>query len=216
MPINEVSNYEGIPAMTSPQVHEYLEFIGETCWHGGAAMELGSWLGGSSAPLMKGLKKAGYNKPFYAFEKWIAAREQPPKAASQGVKIIEGQDLLPLYLTNVAKYYDNVSAYKGGLPGMLTRYDGGPIDICIFDAPKQEPVFSGCMAMVEQYFTPGKTVLGLLDYNFYLRHAGVKRKKFRAPVDFIEKHTDCFEEMKRWDDEAVVFFRYIKKVEWTK
>lgn len=214
MPTNEVSNFEGIPAMTSPKVHDYLTKIGENEWYGGVAVELGCWLGGSSAPLLKGLVHAGYDKPFYAFEKWVVAREQVWKANSQGVKLIEGQDTLPIYLRNVYQYYDSFKTFKGGMPGTLSQYPGDPIDICIFDAPKKEPIFSGCLKALEKYFTPKITILGLLDYDFYKRHEGDKRKAFRAPVEFMEKHGDSFSELKRWDDEAVVFFRYESKIKW--
>lgn len=213
MPMNEVSNYEGIPAMTSPKVHEYLTALGEG-WRDGVAIELGCWLGGSSAPLLKGLVKAGYNKPFYAFEKWVVNKEQIAKAASQGVRLSFRQDSEPIYRENVKKYYPHVKTFKGVLPLTLNRFPGVPIDICIFDAPKAEPVFTGCLRHLEKHFKEGETVLGLLDFKFYDRHSGEKRRKFRAPVDFMEKYGKHFTLVQQWDDEAVVFFRYESKIKW--
>lgn len=206
--MNEVSNYKGIPAMTSPQVHSYLHKLGMSCWNGGICMELGCWLGGSSVPLLEGLVKVGYNQPFWASERWIATQDQIPKASSQGVSLALGQDTLPIYLENVKSEYKEVLAVKGNLSETVLSYNLGPIDICLFDAPKQEPVFTNCLRALLPYFVPGQTVLGLLDYKFYERHVGPKRERFRAPVTFMEKHGNHFSVLKEWDNEAVVFFRY--------
>lgn len=212
---SKIDNYhalEGIPAMTSPQVHKYLEELGASWSGAGTAMELGCWLGASSIALLKGLVKAGYNKPYWAFDAWQATKDQIPKAKAQGVILKQGQDLLPLFLENVNGVYQDVKAYKANLPSILFAYDDGPIEFCLFDAPKTDPTFRMCIDYLAPQWIPGVTVLGLLDYNFYLRHTGLKRKRFRAPVDFMESEKGRhFKVEKQWDNECVVFFRYMKK-----
>lgn len=212
---NQIDHYisvSGIPAMTSRQVHEYLETLGRAWTGNGVAMELGCWLGASSIALLKGLVKAGYDKTYWAFDAWKANHDQLPKAVSQGVKLKLGQDTLPLFLGNTLQYYKNVEAVKGTLPSTLFGYDGQPIEFCLFDAPKTDPTFRMCVDYLQPYWIPGVTILGLLDYNFYLRHSGEKRKKFRAPVNFMEKYGDHFKIEKQWDNECVVFFRFMKKL----
>lgn len=210
--IDKYHALEGIPAMTSPQVHEYLEELG-TSWTGaGTAMELGCWLGASSIALLRGLNKAGYNKPYWAFDAWKATWDQIPKAAAQGVFLKLGQDVEPLFRLNVDPVYSDVRSHKGPLPSELFYYDESPNEICIFDAPKTDPTFSLCVKILSPFWIPGVTVLGLLDYNFYLRHSGTKREAFRAPVRFMEKYGEHFVVEKQWDNECVVFFRYVKKL----
>lgn len=202
---------DGIPAMTSPQVHTYLNELGASWTGNGTAMELGCWLGASSVALLQGLVQAGYNKPYWAFDAWTATKDQIPKAKAQGVYLQLGQNTQPLFLNNVWKNYRQVHACKGGLPGTLAEYDKEPIEFCLFDAPKTEPIFSMCIERLHSYWIPGVTVLGLLDYHFYQRHSGSKRKKFRAPVNFMERHGHHFKIEKQWPDECVVFFRFMKK-----
>lgn len=209
-----IDNYhalDGIPAMTSPQVHAYLTELGKTWTGEGVAMELGCWMGASSIALLKGLTQVGYNKPYWAFDQWRATKDQIPKAAAQGVKLTLGVDVQRFFLKNIHPVYQKIEAHRGGLPGTLDKYDKQPIEFCLFDAPKADPIFTMCIERVKPYWIPGTTVLGLLDYHFYLRHRGEKRRKFRAPVDFIEKWGRHFKVEKQWENECVVFFRYMEK-----
>lgn len=209
--IDKYQSLAGIPAMTSNQVHSYLEELGKSWTGQGVAMELGCWLGASSVALLKGLVEAKYDKHYWAFDAWKATRDQIPKAGAQGLHLIQEQDTLPLFTANVRKVYDKLICCKGNMPQTLEAHDKSLIEFCLFDAPKTEPTFSMCITALSPYWVPGVTVLGLLDYNFYLRHAGIKRKVFRAPVDFMEKFGDHFVIEKQWTDECVVFFRFIKK-----
>ena len=199
-----------IPTMTTALVQGYLTEIGEK-WRGkGVAMELGCWLGASAVPLLKGLVTAGYNKQFWAFERWKAYPSQIRKARAQGLHLSNGQDTRLLFLSNVHKVYKKVMAIKGMFPRVLERYAPGEnIEICIFDAPKADPVFSLSIKALYRHWILGVTILGLLDYNFYKGKTGDKREQSLAPHRFIDRNRGCFELIKEWDGESSVFFRYI-------
>lgn len=209
--IDKYNAMDNIPAMTSSQIHSYLEELGKTWTGQGSAMELGCWLGASSVALLKGLVQVNYDKPYWAYDAWIGTKDQIPKAKSQGVKIRMGENLMPVFLKNTKTTYSNIVTNRGLLPSTLSNYNQDPIEFCLFDAPKADPTFTMCVQKLSPFWIPGVTVLGLLDYNFYLRHSGSKREKFKAPVYFMEKMKDHFIIEKEWPDECVVFFRYIKK-----
>jgi hypothetical protein len=116
-----------------------------------------------------------------------------------------------MFLDNVNKVYSNVVAEKGSIPATLSNYNQEPIEFCLFDAPKADPTFTMCIQKLSPYWIPGVTVLGLLDFDFYLRHSGAKREKFKAPVRFMDNMKNHFSIEKEWPDECVKFFRYIKK-----
>lgn len=198
-----------IPTLTPESVHNFLYEIGSQ-WKGlGVAVELGSWLGASAAPLLKGLVTAGYHYPFYAFDLWETTDEQVTVASLQGLKIKTKQDLRPLFLENTLPIYPDVIATKGRMPSSLLALPKKPIEICIFDAPKKEPVFSDCIMEVAQYWIPGVTILGLLDYSFYEKKTGELREKLMAPVNYITKSKDHFEFLKDFPDGSCRFFRYL-------
>jgi len=165
-----------IPAMTPVKVHHYLEWLGGRWTGQGVAMELGCWLGASSVALLRGLVKVGYNRPYYVFDRWTANKEQCDWAKRFGVTLSVGQELYPLFYRNVRQVYSgNLIAVVGELPETLNRYPGDKIEICLFDAPKQEPVFTGCIQALYKHWIPGVTVIGLLDYNFYKFNYGRRR-----------------------------------------
>jgi hypothetical protein len=208
---DNISNYKGIPAMTPPIVHEFLYELG-LWWSGkGIVVELGGWLGATTRALLDGLGKK-YNLPYYCYDRWQANQPETLKAKLQGVDILPEQNLLPLFLQNVN--YENIQALKGDISTNIKNYHGDDIEICLFDAPKREPIFSDCMNILLPHFIPGVTILGLLDYYFYRRQENTcKCKNFLAPVKFIEAHNENFEKIAEWPNEcSCVFFKYIKEI----
>ena len=207
-----------IPSMTPRVVHDYLYLTG-TEWTGkGTAVELGSWLGASAAPLLTGLVEAGYNLPFYCYDMWEANTAQVSKANKAKVKIKDKQDILPLFLNNITSIYPDIKPTKGTISSTILEYPKDPIEICLFDAPKREPTFSNAMRGVLPYFIPGVTVLGLLDYYFYKYKSGKKREYAMAPVLFMEKFGGHFMVLQEWPDQgelhSCVFFKYIKELKY--
>lgn len=209
----EVEEYKKVPAMSPAVVHNYLREIGQA-WQGkGVAVELGSWLGGTAVPLLEGLVKSGYNRPFYAFDRWQANIRQVGKAEKKGIKIKDGQNLEQLFLKNTMSVYSNIKSYKGEIIDTIKSYPGEPIEICLFDAPKRDPIFSIAIDALAKYWIPGTTVLGLLDYYFYLRKPKNLQARFIAPVEFIESHKNHFTKIAEWPKSTEsVFFRYDKKI----
>lgn len=201
-----------IPAMTPEVTHEYLYELGKN-WSGkGIAMELGSWLGGSAVPLLKGLKEAGYNHKFWAFDRWQANVQQVEALRKKGIPVALGEDLRPRFVENVSQVYSSIKTVQGNMPMTLKEYAGDPIEICIFDAPKQEPVFTESIKTLYKYWIPGVTILGLLDYWFFKRHTDFKKRiKFEAPHKFMQKYGHHFTILKDFKT-SEVFFRYEKEL----
>lgn len=201
-----------IPAMTPPVVHDYLRGIGKQWTGQGVAMELGCWFGATTVPLLEGLVEAGYDRPFYAFDRWTANAEEAMKAQKAGVFVKSGQDLYPMFRNNVRKVFTgNLVAVQGHIPESLHKFSGEAIEICLFDAPKREPIFSKSVQLLHKHWIPGVTILGLLDYYFYKVHRGLKREWFLAPVEFMQKNRGCFTLLTHWPDQcARAFFRYDK------
>jgi hypothetical protein len=216
MRVYGTSNYNGIPAMSPPSVHEYLEDLGREWTGQGVAMEVGCWLGATSAALLTGLVEAGYDKPFWAFDRWRINESEVQKAHEQGVDLHLWQDIESVYLKNITSIYAEVQTVKGKIPHTFKKYSKQPIEFCMFDAPKCDPIFSMSVNYVLQYFIPGVTVFGLLDYYHYVRRRDTQHRdweKFLAPVEFIEQHPENFTMLREFpDDGSCVFFRYEKQI----
>lgn len=201
-----------IPSMTPKSVHEFLVMIGSSWLGQGVAVELGSWLGATAAPLLTGLVSAGYDRNFWAFDKWSAIDGEVEKAKEAGLNLYVNQDLLPLFLEYVKPIYPKIKAKQGKLPGVLRLYSKEPIEICLFDAPKRGLLFNDCIKLLLPYFIPGVTVFGMMDYYFYKSKEGIIRKLCYEPVRWMNAYSDHFEKIKEWRDAECVFFKYIKKI----
>jgi hypothetical protein len=206
------SSYNEIPAMTPEIVHYYLTALG-SYWSGqGCVVELGCWLGATTRALLDGLERVGFNRPYHAYDSWRANDDQVSKAAAQGVRLKPNQDLTPLFLHNVGT---KVHVHQGEIGETINDYSGEPIEICLFDAPKQDPLFTHCMDKLRPYFIPGVTVVGLLVYYFYREHPEKRdwasmANRFMAPVEYIEKHKYAFRKQAEWPEQSsCVFFRYL-------
>ena len=196
-----------IPTMTPVEVHDYLRELGRNWTGQGVAMELGCWLGASSIPLLEGLVKAGYDKHFWAFDRWVANEQQVREAKAVGVNLKLGEQLSNKYLANVNPTYHRLICIAGMLPLTLESYTKAPIEICIFDAPKKNPTFLNCIKALHKYWIPGVTILGLLDYYFYERKSGINQRDLMAPVKFMKANEGCFTELESFKQARPSFFR---------
>jgi len=214
----ETANMKGIPAMSPPVVHDYIRDLGRAWTGQGTAMEVGCWLGATSAALLEGLVEAGYDRTYWGFDRWQANEAEARKAAEQGVNIGVGQNLQPMFMKNVKARYEAIQAVRGNIPRTLNFYSPAePIEICMFDAPKRNPTFIDSINMLLPHFIPGVTVLGLLDYHFYISRRDDQQKedweKFLAPVNFIRKYKENFELMAEFpNDGSCAFFKYLKPI----
>lgn len=201
------------PSMNPKQVHEYLHEIGKNWTGQGVVVELGSWLGGSAISLLEGLVEADYNRTFYAFDRWRANDGEVRKANKQGSKIHFKQDLKPIFLNNVKEVYENILAVQGNIEKSIHQVQWPDIEICIFDAPKKNPIFSKCIRALAPYWIPGVTILGLMDYHHHKKFSGKAKDDLLAPVNFINNNKECFEMIKDFQPAEPVFFKLIKQLE---
>lgn len=196
----------GILAMTPPSVHDYLAGLGRA-WRGrGVAVEVGCWLGATSLSLLTGLDEAGYDLPYHAYDRWRASSEEVSKARCRGLELAEGQDLLPLYLANVGAHSAGVVAHQQDLGESFSFEFPDPVEICVLDAPKTDPLFTSAMDSLLSRAVPGVTVVGLLDYYLYERRPG--RHDLLAPVDYMRRRAGQFERVSdRLEGSTAAFFR---------
>jgi len=206
--LKEQSNYNGIPAMNSSCVHDFLKKIGHS-WQGlGTVVEVGAWLGGSAMPLLEGLKAVGYNDFYWAFDRWKADVAEAKKAEKQGVLITEGENLMPRFFQNLSGIHSKFSTARGEIEEKIGCYEGGPIEICLLDAPKTDPLFTHVLLTLARFFIPQVTVIGMMDYYFYREKQNPD--PYKAAENFVKCHPSCFLQTAEFGEESsAVFFKYL-------
>jgi hypothetical protein len=192
--------------MTPAVVHYYLRALGSK-WSGkGDVVELGCWLGATTRALLDGLDLANFDGRYYAYDRWTADAQQVAKAERQEEVLSWAENILPRFDRNTQGL---VKSYRGEIGLTLADHcPPGPVEICLFDAPKQDPLFTSCMDILRPHFIPGVTVVGLLDYYFYRDHP--ERSELLAPVKYVVANAAAFEKIAEWPEQcSCVFFRYI-------
>ncbi len=199
-----------IPRMTSLTHLEYLYNLGASWKGSGLAVECGCWMGASTSAFGLGLKRAGYDKPLYCFDRWEAHPRQVVKAAKKDIELEENQNIEPYFRAHVESFFDNVKSHRGEIS--RAKWGGEPIEIFLMDAAKREPEFSRTLGIFGPSFIPGKTTIVFMDFYLYRKHEGRKRKKYECQERFLDRHADCFEPLEEL--QTVKSVRYVKPVAW--
>ena len=174
-----------IPSMTNAAAHRALETLGREWTGRGVAVECGCWLGASSVALLRGLVAAGYDRPFYGFDRWAANDSEVAKAADQGMTLAVGQDISTEWVMNALLVYPKLRARRGNLGAM--RWDGGPVEVLVLDAAKREPIFSHVMGEFVPSLVDGASVV-LLDYGYWRRFEGAQADALRCQERWVVAH----------------------------
>ena len=91
-----------IPHMGGALIADKLyDLTKDTIKDGDTIVEIGCWLGATTYPIMQAL---GFKQISYiSIDRWKASESEVRKAGEQGVEIRLGQNLLPMYLNNIAE-----------------------------------------------------------------------------------------------------------------
>jgi len=192
--------------MTSTRVLTYLREIGAGWTGRGVAVECGCWLGATCAALAEGLTRAGYDRPIYCFDHWLAICSEVAKAARQGCTLHVGQNLEPVFRQNVAPFYSDLVTRRG--PIQRAQWNGTPIGIFLLDAAKSDPFFMQTLRIFGPAWIPGEAVIGLMDFYYYRKFTGEMRNLLHCQERFVQRHTDCLTPLRQFPKLSPAFFAY--------
>jgi len=152
--------------MLSMDEKQYLIWLAAEKFEGwGAIVELGVWLGSSSAALAEGLRRRGSTARIHSFDLF---RWENYMTAKAGPVLNEGDDFLPLYLKETASYSPWIEAKKVDL--MNFSWNGGPIEILFVDSAKTWDLTNATLNGFGRYLVPGRSRIVLQDFHFHWAH----------------------------------------------
>lgn len=152
-----------IPTMISQQEQRFLYFIANKFYQEyGDIVEVGTWLGGSSACLAQGLKDRGSARKLTCYDNYVWTKSYEQK--SKGIRLQEGEDFHPIFKKLINDKYDNVNSIKTQIKDL--RWSGGPIEILFIDAPKNKYDMQLVIECFFSYLVPGFSTVIFQDF-FY-------------------------------------------------
>lgn len=192
--------------MTNGPTLESLYQVGKK-WSGkGVIVECGTWLGASARAMLVGAKEAGYDRPFYCFDRWQANEEEAGKAHKAGWDSIKpNQDLEPMARENIEKVYPTVITGKGRIGAI--PWGGGPIEIFVADGAKRGDAWLQMIDRYQPHWIDGATIC-LLDYYFYRKFDDHRREQYRDQENWVASEGDKMKPLPGLTAASAAFFTY--------
>lgn len=187
--------------MLSHEEKQYLTWLTAEKFEGwGAVVDLGPWLGSSSAALAEGLKRQGKNVKISSVDIFRWEPNYMDAIAPEGLK--EGDDFLPLFMREIGDYAGWVDARKQDL--MQYSWNGGPIEIFFVDAAKTWELTNAIFRGFGHYLMPGRSRVVLQDFRYHETHW--------LPLIF-DSRPDLWQEVESVDDGCTVTFVPLKPLD---
>jgi hypothetical protein len=161
---------EKIPNMLEDDAMRYYVWLGRTLDPVGAAIEIGSWMGGSTACLASGLRQNFRLKErklhvfdSFIWRDWMAQFATDPTLPT---RYHHGDDFFEAFRTNCAPFYDLLEVTRcelisNGESSLFRplRWDCGPIGALVVDHSDQYGANVAVWTVFAPFFVPNRTII---------------------------------------------------------
>ncbi|WP_300513192.1 hypothetical protein [Aliiroseovarius sp.] len=162
--IDGIEATETVPTMLAAEEQAlYAWLTGHWMRDLGEVVELGSFVGGSTARLAAGLVAAGRTAHLHAYDRFGCSEGlKETMLYPAGIAPFEGTDILPLAHALLAPWRDQVTLHPGRIEKQ--SWDGGPIELLVMDASKKIPLMDRMAATFFPSLIPGRSLVIQQDY----------------------------------------------------
>lgn len=161
------SELRRIPAMLSEEEKKYLVWTTAEAFEGwGAVVDLGPWLGGSTASLAEGLRRRGVSNKVECFDtfRWVRGY----MSSHDLPDLPDDADFMHLFLQQVSPYQEWISPHRQDLSNFA--WDEGPIEILFVDAAKTWTLTNSILSGFGPALVPGRSRVILQDFRHHRTH----------------------------------------------
>lgn len=150
-----------IPNMLTAEERQYLIWLTAEEYRGwGAVVDLGPWLGCSSAALAQGLVDGGRGGVVQSYDLFRWSPQYMERYFPAG--LAEGADFMPLFRQQTAAYAEFIRPEQMDL--MAGRWSSRPIEILFVDAAKTLSLTNAILRVFASSLVPGKSLVVLQDF----------------------------------------------------
>jgi hypothetical protein len=179
-----------IPLMNGEEITDFIYELGKNLTCAGCVVELGTWLGGSLAPVADAISKSGRKTDIYCYDRFCATEDEvlkartyakQPEVMSAVSKLKIKQNTLPIVKSHLDPFNARIIYNKGDI--LKASWVNEPIELYMDDVCKSKTFFLHALKTFSPFWIPKITTLVLMDFNYYA-------SSFQR--EFIKKHKDCF------------------------
>lgn len=146
-----------IPAMTTDAERECYYRLAREAAGKGAIVELGAWLGASTAYIAAGIRDSGETARVQVYDKFESKGGHRRKVeafyAKKGLTTIPQGPCLEQFRENLGPLYPYTEPHRCQIENM--RWRDGPIALLVTDAPKRVPAISAVLTELRKALRPG-------------------------------------------------------------
>ena len=155
---------DAVPTMLSPMERKFYLWLAEHWAAGvGAIVDLGSFVGGSTACLAQGRARAGGRQPVHAFDRFRASEGVKENLLyPAGLARFDGTDILDLSRDLLSPFTPPVIPHKGEIEDQA--WSDGPIEILCIDAAKTAASADRIAEIFFPHLMPGRSVVVQQDF----------------------------------------------------
>lgn len=153
-----------VPTMLSRQERKLYLWLGQHWATGtGAIVDLGCFVGGSTAYLAQGAARARHAAPIHAFDRFRASEEVKELLLyPSGIDRFDGDDIEPLARSLLAPWDPQIVLHPGEIEEQ--SWDGSPIEILAIDAAKTAASADRMAEMFFPHLIPGRSIVVQQDF----------------------------------------------------
>ncbi|MCK8485468.1 class I SAM-dependent methyltransferase [Aliiroseovarius sp. S2029] len=172
----------------------------------GAVVDLGCFVGGSTARLADGHVDAGKRHWIHAYDRFKADdRTKAQELYRKGIPPFDGTDIYWLARDLLEPWEDRVTLHRGDI--LTKTWDGSPIELLVMDAAKSTETADGIAERFFPYLIPGQSLVVQQDY-FHWRLPWIPvqmhlMQDWFRPVAFCPDDTVIFQNIRQINEAAL-------------
>jgi hypothetical protein len=143
--------------MTTDAERECYYRLAKAAAPSGAVVELGAWMGASTAYIAAGVRDSGAPTKAHVYDQFISKAGHIGKVKAfydkQGIDAVPVGPSLEAFKANLGPLLSYVEPHQGKIEAM--RWTGGPISLLVTDAPKRVPAISSVLTKLRDALQPG-------------------------------------------------------------
>ena len=182
---------DAVPTMLHRQEQKLYYWLTRNAVGGpGAVVDLGAFVGGSTARLAQGLADAGSDAPLHAYDRFtVDPQTKQAYLYRNGIAPFEGSDMLPLARQLLAPWGDRIRLHVGEIQDSGWDPADGPIAILVLDACKRTEWTDDTARSFYPHLVAGRSVINHQDFlqwnQFWLPPHMMLMADFFAPLAFV-------------------------------
>lgn len=186
---DELEAMPHIPAMTTEaERRAYYRFAREGAERG-AIVELGAWLGASSAWIAAGMRDSGTGHKAHVYDRFLSKPGHAAKVKAfydnhGGAGEMALGDCERQFMDNLGPLAEYVEVHRGEIAEIA--WAGGPIAVLVTDAPKRVPEISAVLTRLRKTLVPG-SIMAWQDFcHFPSYEIPAALYRIRDRIEFLE------------------------------